>query len=77
MAGVFGVALAGTGVRIVTHVHNCGQRLPVGGVLKARILAEVSRRIALLRSDAIVGVSRQALVTMTCAKIRHKVVRTK
>jgi glycosyltransferase involved in cell wall biosynthesis len=71
MAGVFGVALAGTRVRIITHVHNCWQRLPVGGVLKARMLTEVARRIALLRSDAIVGVSRQALMTMTRGAIRQ------
>ncbi len=71
LAGVFGIALAGTGVRIITHLHNCWQRLPVGGVLKAGMLTEVARRIALLRSDAIVGVSRQALVTMTRGRVRQ------
>ena len=64
MAGVFAFALLGTGVRIITHVHNCWQRLPVGGVLKERVLTALARQLTLRLSHAIVGVSRQALAKM-------------
>ena len=65
LAGVFALALAGTGVKVITHVHNCWQRLPVGGRLKERVLTSIARRLTLTLSSAIIGVSHQALVKMT------------
>ena len=71
LAGIFALALVGTGVQIVTHVHNCWQRLPVGGQLKERILTAIARQLTLKLSQAIVGVSNQALDKMT-GGIRRK-----
>lgn len=65
MSGIFALALAGTGVKVVTHVHNCWQRLPVGGTRKEQILTAIARQLTLRLSNAIVGVSRQALDKMT------------
>ena len=65
MGGIFALALAGTGVKIVTQVHNCWQRLPVGGRLKERVLTAIARQLTLKLSKAIVGVSRQALDKIT------------
>ena len=65
LAGIFALALVGTGVKLVTHVHNCWQRLPVGGYWKERVLTALARQLALKLSRAVVGVSGQALIKMT------------
>lgn len=65
LSGVLAFALAGTGLKVVTHVHNCWQRLPVGGTRKEQILTAIARQLTLSLSDAIVGVSQQALDKMT------------
>ena len=65
LSGVLAFALAGTGIKVVTHVHNCWQRLPVGGTRKEQILTAIARQLTLRLSDAIVGVSQQALDKMT------------
>ncbi len=65
LSGLFAVALLGTGVKIVTHVHNCWQKLPVGGIVKERVLTALAKWLALKLSASIVGVSEQALAKMT------------
>jgi glycosyltransferase involved in cell wall biosynthesis len=72
LGGVFALALLGTGVKIVTHVHNCWQRLPVGGRLRERVLTSIAARLTLKLSSAIVGVSNQALQTLTGGKRKER-----
>lgn len=71
MGGIFALALLGTGSRVMIHAHNCWQRLPVGGKLKEKVLTWVARQLVLWRADAIIGVSRQALITMTGGRERN------
>jgi len=65
MAGVFAVALLGTNVRIVTHAHNCRQRLPVGGYYKEKILTALAKNAARHFSNVMIGVSTVALAELT------------
>lgn len=76
LAGPFAAALLGTGVKIVTHVHNCWQQLPVGGNLRKQFLTWIAKRMCLCLSDAIVGVSKQALEQMIGGNSRRSRVDT-
>jgi glycosyltransferase EpsF len=71
IGGVFALALRGSGITVLTHVHNCWQRLPVGGYVKELVLTRVARLLTLRLSNAIVGVSHQALIGMTSGRSRH------
>lgn len=65
LAGIFALALMGTGVTVITQAHNCLQRLPVGGYWKERVLTTTARWLALRLSKVIVGVSSVALQKFT------------
>lgn len=65
MGGIFALALTGIGVKVITHAHNCHQRLPVGGVWKERVLTSIARWLTLRLSDVVVGVSSVALQKLT------------
>lgn len=71
MGGIFAAALLGAHTKIVTQVHNCWQRLPVGGHLKEKILTVVAKALTVKLSDAIVGVSKPALAKMLGTSIRR------
>jgi glycosyltransferase involved in cell wall biosynthesis len=70
LAGVFALALIGTGVSVITQAHNCLQRLPVGGYWKERVLTIIARWLALRLSSTVVGVSTCALQKLTGGKHR-------
>ncbi len=70
MAGIFALALLGTGVRVITHAHNCHQRLPVGGYWKEQFLTWIAKRLVLRLSNVIIGVSSEPLLKLTDGRIR-------
>jgi glycosyltransferase EpsF len=70
LAGVFALALIGSGVTVITQAHNSRQRLPVGGYWKERILTTTARWLALRLSSTVVGVSSCALQKLTGGKHR-------
>ena len=51
--------------RRIVHVHNTSMSLPTPSKVKAAIVWEPMRRICLSMSDRIVGISRDALASMT------------
>jgi glycosyltransferase involved in cell wall biosynthesis len=71
MGGVFALALVGLPVRLIIQAHNCWQRLPVGGLLKERLLTATGRWLAQRLANALIGVSHQALFGMTSGRSRH------
>lgn len=70
MAGIFALALLGTGVKIITHLHNCQQRLPVGGYWKEKFLTWIAKHLVLWLSNAVIGVSSVPLSKLTKGRNR-------
>ena len=66
VSAVYLIAAARTPIRRrITHVHNTAMHLPTSSKVKRGIVWEPMRRICLSMSDRIVGISRDALASMT------------
>ena len=66
MSAIYLLASARTSVRRrIVHVHNTSMSLPTPSKVKTAIVWEPMRRICLSMSDRIVGISRDALASMT------------
>lgn len=57
--------------RIVVHVHNADEALPMKPGLKRRALTQVFRRIALALADRVVGISNHTLDTFLAGRARR------
>ena len=57
--------------RVVTHVHNADEWLPTPSVMKQLLCREPMRRLCLMTSDRIVGISNHTLDTFLAGRARR------
>jgi glycosyltransferase involved in cell wall biosynthesis len=57
--------------KLIVHVHNTAESVPVGSAFKRALLREPMRRTCLTLADRIVGISNHTLDTFRCGRPRR------
>jgi glycosyltransferase involved in cell wall biosynthesis len=73
MSAPYAAAARSAGIRrVIVHVHNADESIPVRSEFKRRILRELFRRVCLATADRIVGISNHTLDTFLSGRPRLK-----